>query len=112
MPSRIRHVETENERVRATVAALRENDRGRLGQLFHEGHESLRVDLEVTIPQLDRLVALAVENGAVAARMTGGGFGGSIVALVDQGEAAPFAQAMSAHGRTWICRASEGAREL
>jgi galactokinase len=111
-PSRVRHVESENERVRATVAALRDDDRGRLGKVFHEGHESLRVDLEVTIPELDRLVSLAVENGAVAARMTGGGFGGSIVALVDAGDAASFAQAMSVHGRTWVCRASDGAREL
>lgn len=111
-PARIRHVESENDRVRATVAALRDDDRGRLGELFHEGHESLRVDLEVTTPELDRLVALAVENGAVAARMTGGGFGGSIVALVDRGDAASFAQAMSAHGRAWLCRASGGAREL
>jgi galactokinase len=111
-PSRIRHVESENERVRATVAALRDDDRVRLGELFREGHESLRVDLEVTTPELDRLVALAVESGAVAARMTGGGFGGSIVALVDEGAAASFAEAMSAHGRTWICRASDGAREL
>jgi galactokinase len=110
-PARIRHVESENERVRATVAALRDDDRVRLGELFHEGHESLRVDLEVTIPELDRLVALAVENGAVAARMTGGGFGGSIVALVDEGAAASFAESMSAHGRTWICRASDGAHE-
>jgi len=44
--------------------------------------------------------------------MTGGGFGGSIVALVDAGDAASFAQAMSVHGRTWVCRASDGAREL
>ena len=111
-PSRVRHVESENERVRATVAALRDDDRGRLGKVFQEGHESLRVDLEVTIPELDRLVSLAVENGAVAARMTGGGFGGSIVALVDAGDVASFAQAMSVHGRTWVCRASDGAREL
>jgi galactokinase len=111
-PSRIRHVESENERVRAAVAALRANDRGRLGELFRDGHESLRVDFEVTTPELDRLVALAVDNGAFAARMTGGGFGGSIVALVDGGDSDSFARAMSAHGRTWVCHASDGAREL
>lgn len=111
-PSRIRHVESENERVREAAAALRANDRRRLGELFHAGHESLRVDFEVTIPELDRLVALAVDNGAFAARMTGGGFGGSIVALVDAADSASFARAMSAHGRTWVCRASDGAREL
>lgn len=111
-PSRIRHVESENERVREAAAALRANDRRRLGELFHAGHESLRVDFEVTIPELDRLVALAVDNGAFAARMTGGGFGGSIVALVDAADSASFARAMIAHGRTWVCRASDGAREL
>ena len=52
-----------------------------LGELFRAGHESLRRDLEVTIPELDCLVDLAYAHGAVAARMTGGGFGGSIVAL-------------------------------
>src|SRR5438105_927835 len=56
MPSRLRHVVTENERVRATADALRTGDLPRLGELFREGHESLRVDFEVTIPELDRLV--------------------------------------------------------
>ena len=69
------------------AAILREPDQPRLdelGALFAEGHESLRRDFEVTIPELDLLVELAVEHGALAARMTGGGFGGSIVALVDR----------------------------
>jgi galactokinase len=112
VPSRIRHVETENERVRATVAALRADDRARLGEIFREGHESLRVDLEVTTPELDRLVELASAKGAVAARMTGGGFGGAIVALVDEAEAGEFATTTGSYGRAWVCRASGGAREL
>lgn len=110
VPKRIRHIETENDRVRATVEAFRANDRARLGELFRAGHESLRVDLEVTIPELDRLVERAYANGAVAARMTGGGFGGAIVALVDEDDARSFADSMAA--RTWICRASDGAYEL
>ncbi|MGN6799484.1 MAG: galactokinase [Gaiellaceae bacterium] len=110
MPSRVRHIESENARVRAVVAALRENDLDAVGRLFREGHESLRDDFEVTTPELDRLVELAYANGAVAARMTGGGFGGAIVALVDVDHAVGFASRMP--GRSWVTRASAGAREL
>ncbi|HHT41370.1 MAG TPA: galactokinase [Actinomyces sp.] len=53
-----------------------------LGQLMTESHESLRVDYEVTVPELDVAVSTALENGAIGARMTGGGFGGSAIALV------------------------------
>ena len=53
-----------------------------LGKLMTESHESLRVDYEVTVPELDVAVSTALENGAVGARMTGGGFGGSVIALV------------------------------
>jgi galactokinase len=110
IPSRIRHIESENGRVRAVVAALRHNDYNALGTLFREGHDSLRDDFEVTTPELDRLVELAYANGAVAARMTGGGFGGAIVALVDQSDAQRFAARMP--GRSWVTKASAGAREL
>jgi galactokinase len=114
-PRRRRHVETENDRVRAVVAALRADDRDTLGRLFREGHDSLQDDLEVTTPELDRLVDLAYAHGAVAARMTGGGFGGAIVALVDT-DAAQFADAVvgayGPRGRAYVCRASDGAREL
>jgi galactokinase len=111
-PLRLRHVQSENERVLAVSAALRADDRAALGELFRAGHESLRVDLEVTTPELDRLVDLAYEQGAVAARMTGGGFGGAIVALVDRADAASFAERVDAAGRTWVTEASDGAREL
>jgi galactokinase len=115
-PRRLRHVRTENERVLAVAGALRRDDRGALGRLFREGHESLRVDLEVTTPELDRLVELAYEHGAVAARMTGGGFGGAIVALVPRDEAGAFAgrvgAAYGAAGRAFVSVASDGAREL
>ena len=70
----------------------------------------MQVDFEVTTPELDRLVELAYANGAVAARMTGGGFGGAIVALVDADDAQSFAARMP--GRSWVSRASDGAREL
>jgi galactokinase len=110
MPSRLRHIESENRRVRAVVAALRGRDFDALGVLFREGHESLRDDFEVTTPELDRLVELAYASGAVAARMTGGGFGGAIVALVDVGDAQRFAERMP--GAAWVTRASAGARAL
>lgn len=110
MPSRLRHIESENHRVRAVVAALRGGDVDALGTLFREGHESLRDDFQVTTFELDRLVELAYANGAVAARMTGGGFGGAVVALVDADDASRFASHMP--GTSWVTRASAGAREI
>jgi galactokinase len=115
-PKRRRHVESENERVRAVVQALREDDRAALGDLFRAGHRSLRNDLEVSTPELDRLVELAYGHGAVAARMTGGGFGGAIVALATESGAGELAGRILAgyegNGRAFVCRASGGAREL
>lgn len=110
MPARVRHLESENARVRQVVDALRTGDLPRVGELFREGHESLRLDFEVSIPELDRLVAWAYENGAYAARMTGGGFGGAIVALVGDDDAEAFAERIPA--RAWVSAASDGAREL
>jgi galactokinase len=110
VPARLRHVESENRRVLGVVAALRDGDFETLGALFREGHESLRVDFEVTTPEVDRLVELAYVNGAVAARMTGGGFGGAIVALVAAEDAHRFAARLP--GTAWVTAASAGAREL
>jgi len=93
---RLRHVVTENHRVEATVAALETGDRAALRRLLAEGHASLRDDYEVSVPELDLLVDLALEHGAVAARMTGGGFGGAIVALVDAEAAAGVVAAAAA----------------
>ena len=114
---RVRHVVTENARVRETVAALRDGDEARLGALFRASHESMRDDYEITTPALDELVDLAYAAGAVGARMTGGGFGGSIVALVhaDDGGAdrlevvAGFTRGAAV---ARLCAASAGAREL
>src|SRR5262249_58514995 len=78
-PPRLRHVETENARVRETVAALVRDDVTALGPIFAASHASLRDDYEVSTPTLDALVAAALGKGAFAARLTGGGFGGSIV---------------------------------
>jgi galactokinase len=119
---RLRHVVGENERVREVVGLLRDGraDRDRLGEVFLASHESLRDDFEVTTSELDLLVELAYDQGAVAARMTGGGFGGSIVALVNAGEADAVANAIlnryltRGNAEAWatVCKASDGAREL
>ena len=122
-PLRVRHVETENQRVRHVVEILREPRQPRLeelGRLFAEGHASLRDDLEVTIPELDTLVELACDGGALAARMTGGGFGGAVVALVDRRRTDEFTVRLLTEYRSrydheavaHICEPSGGAREL
>lgn len=87
-----RHVVSENERVRQFAAALRAGDLDGLGRLTIESHHSLARDFAVSTPELDLLVELAVDAGAYGARLTGAGFGGCIVALVD----APRAAAMVA----------------
>jgi galactokinase len=79
---RMRHVVTENERVLAAVRALDAGNWPELGRLFSASHASLRDDFEVSCAELDRAVAAALEAGALGARMTGAGFGGSAIALV------------------------------
>ena len=79
---RTRHVVTENARVVEAVAALEAGDLAALGPLFDASHASLRDDFAVSCEELDVACAVAVETGALGARMTGGGFGGSAIALV------------------------------
>ncbi|WP_019812182.1 galactokinase, partial [Saccharomonospora halophila] len=79
---RVRHVVTENERVSRVVARLRAGELDAVGPLLTESHTSLRDDYEVTVPELDTAVDTALEAGALGARMTGGGFGGCVIALV------------------------------
>ena len=118
---RLRHVVTENARVRAAAQALRADDLDALGQLFDAGHGSLRDDFAVTTSEIDALVSMARGAGAVAARMTGGGFGGSIVALVTLGTAEAIAgSVLETYARAYpgrigsalVCHPSDGAREL
>jgi galactokinase len=80
--ARVRHVVTEIERVRQCVEALRRNDFAEVGRLFVASHASLRDDYEVSCRELDLVVDTALGAGALGARMTGGGFGGSAIALV------------------------------
>jgi galactokinase len=79
---RARHVITENARVLRGVAALRSGDVSAFGRLMLDSHASLRDDYEVSTPELDELVDLAMAHGALGARLTGAGFGGSIVVSV------------------------------
>jgi galactokinase len=82
MPARrVRHVITEQARVDAVVAALEGGDWDAVGPLLTDSHVSLRDDFEVSCPELDTVVDVSLEHGALGARMTGGGFGGSAVVL-------------------------------
>jgi galactokinase len=79
---RVRHVVTEDQRVLDTVRMLREQGPGAIGPFLDASHVSMRDDFEISVPELDLAVATAQANGAIGARMTGGGFGGSAIALV------------------------------
>ena len=87
---RARHVVTENQRVLDGVEALEQGSIQHFGQLMVDSHHSLRDDYEVSIPELDRLVEAELRHGAVGARLTGAGFGGSTVALVEKSEYESF----------------------
>ncbi|MFF6841892.1 galactokinase [Streptomyces tanashiensis] len=79
----VRHVVSDNARVERTIALLDAGDTRAVGPVLTEGHASLRDDLRVSCPELDLVVEAADAAGALGARMTGGGFGGSAVVLVD-----------------------------
>lgn len=79
---RARHIVSENDRVLATVEALRAGDLARVGSLLVSSHQSMRDDFEISTAELDTQVEVARDGGALGARMTGGGFGGSVIALI------------------------------
>ena len=124
---RARHIVTENQRVLDAVAVLEgtsssagtAEDRMRaLGLLLEASHVSMRDDFEISVPELDLAVETARAAGAIGARMTGGGFGGSAIALVPTGEreaiatavAAAFAAAGFGAPHIFVVAPSEGAR--
>lgn len=118
---RCRHVISENARVERAAAALKSGDVRAFGRLMGESHASLRDDYEVSCRELDILVEIAdAQPGIVGARMTGGGFGGCTVNLVESGqaEAARERIAIEYHQRTgthpdiYVCTAAEGAEEV
>lgn len=90
-----RHVVSENARVLATVDMLRRDDLTSIGPLLVASHESLRDDFRVSVAELDLAVDSAVAGGALGARMTGGGFGGTIIALVAAGAVSGVESAVS-----------------
>jgi galactokinase len=89
---RVRHVTSENERVRAFVRALAAGEIGTLGEIVDASHASLRDDFEVSTPELDQLAKAAREAGAIGARLVGGGFGGSILLIARADEARAVAE--------------------
>jgi galactokinase len=104
---RARHVVTETERVDAAVAALDREDHAALGPLLDASHDSLRDDFEVSCEELDSVVGTCRRNGALGARMTGGGFGGSAIALLPGGAVDDTAAAVAAEFRRrgWLAPA-------
>jgi galactokinase len=93
---RVRHVTSENARVEHALAALRDGDLERLGRLLDESHASLRDDYDVSTPVVERAVEACRDAGAAGARIMGGGFGGSVLALYPPGaEPAPGSMAVA-----------------
>ena len=119
---RAHHVVSDNERTLLAAQALRDGDRKALSQLMADSHASMRDDFEITVPPIDFIVAILAkyldENGG--ARMTGGGFGGCIVALMPHAMVDGAKQLVSEcyHTETgykediYICSASDGAGEV
>mgnify|MGYP000880993253 FL=1 len=80
---RARHIVTENQRVLKAVQAVREQEYFTFGKLMTESHSSMRDDFEISTAELDQAVEASLQSGALGARMTGGGFGGSGIALIE-----------------------------
>ena len=118
---RCRHVISEDNRVVAAVEAFRASDLTRFGQLMHEAHLSIRDDFQASCKELDILVDLAEKQpGCYGARMTGGGFGGCTINLVDAAHTPAFVEAMRSGyqdatgiaAEIYTSRASAGAHQI
>jgi galactokinase len=119
--ARCRHVITENARVKSTVEAFRKGDSKALGALLQDSHRSLRDDYEVSCKELDLMVEIAVaQPGVTGGRMTGGGFGGCTINLVESAAVSNFKRNVaeeysSRTGLTpeiYVSPASEGAQQM
>ncbi len=115
---RARHIVTENARVLEAVQVMKAGDVKRLGELFNASHASLRDDFEVTNEALNQIVECAQDQpSCYGARMTGAGFGGCAVALVNERDTRKFVDVVSASYRKksglkaniYVCKASGGA---
>jgi galactokinase len=118
---RARHVVSEIARTKAAQQALGDGDMVRLGDLINQSHASLSHDMEVSTPEVDRLAAIAQATaGVYGARMMGGGFGGSVIALVDAGQVeATQAAIVKSYGDylgrapdAFVARLAQGGHEL
>jgi galactokinase len=118
---RCKHIVTENERVLAAAEALKQTDLQGFGKLMNESHQSLRDDFEVSCVELDLMVELARSvDGVFGARMTGGGFGGCTVNLVERDKVDAFKSrvlggyhdATGLHPEIYVCSAVNGAEEI
>lgn len=118
---RCRHVVTENERVPKAAVALELGDIVAVGEMMAESHRSLRDDYQVSCPELDLMVNLARRHkGVYGSRMTGGGFGGCTVNLVDRSATAEFKRCVAAeyhsatgrHPDIFVCDTSDGVERL
>jgi galactokinase len=119
---RARHVVTENARVAAAAQALAAGDLERMGALMEASHASMRDDFDITVPAIDRLVGIVKDaiGTAGGVRMTGGGFGGCVVALVPRGLVDMVREAVAhayrgPNGETatiYVCRATAGAGKV
>lgn len=121
LQKRARHVITENGRVLAAVDFLQKNDLAQFGRLMNESHESLRADYEVSSAELDLMVEIVRrQKGVLGARMTGGGFGGCTVNLLENSVSQRFVEKVSAEYQEitgispeiYVCRASNGVSEM
>ncbi len=121
LQKRVRHIVTENARVLEVVDALRSGaDPRGIGPALTASHASMRDDFEITVPEVDTAVAAALEAGAHGARMTGGGFGGCVLALVEadavdatvRAVEVAYAEAGFRPPSAFVAVASDGARRL
>ena len=118
---RCRHVVTENGRVERAATALKQGDLPEVGDLMAASHRSLRDDYEVSCRELDLMVDIArLQPGVIGARMTGGGFGGCTVNLVENAHAEEFSrnvaagyeQATGIHSETYLLAAADGVQRV
>jgi galactokinase len=117
---RVRHIVTENQRVLDTVELLRAGRVREIGPLLTASHASMRDDFEITVAQVDVAVETALAAGAYGARMTGGGFGGCVLALIDADRAAEttaaveraYAERNFTAPTTWSATPGPGAARL
>lgn len=130
--ARCRHAINEGRRVRQASHALRSGGMDEFGRLMYESHKSCANDYEVSIPELDALVAIARDAGALGSRLTGAGFGGCTISLVRDTEVDGFIEAVEEHyyrdflrnrmpdmagipeqsDRIFVCKSARGAGKL